>query len=113
MSINLMILATRNITVDRTGAKDQQTYSFDLWSTPSDVTYNALSSNDTKEFYVNWIRKLDSKVEELVYAEGDTWEVNEPIGVVEHNYSLEHIKELEEWIVNRESAGYDIKWMDI
>ncbi len=111
MSINLMILATRNITVDKTGAKDQQTDSFDLWCTPSDVTYNALSSKGTKEFYVNWVRKLDSKAVELVYAEDDTWESSVPIGTIERNYSLEHIKELEEWIAERESAGYDIKWI--
>ena len=61
MSMNIHILASRNVIVEKTGEKSVQEEYFDEWQTPTKVSYE-IEKSDDKLFFVD--KKLSD--EELV-----------------------------------------------
>lgn len=108
--MNLYLEATREVTVNKTGKISTQTSIFNLWQTPTKVTYAALESKNTKEFYIDWCNTVSKNIIEPVYAADDLFGENKPIGENTYNTADEHIKDIEEWLDECESEGYEIEW---
>lgn len=110
MSTNLHVTGYRTVIVEKTGKKDIQTTSFDLYQTPSNVTREILNTDDPAQGYRDWVIADRYEEEEPVYAEDDIWEEGEPIGVKTVCYHDEHVKEFDEFIKKCEEDGYELKF---
>lgn len=92
--MNLLLEATREVTVNKTGKIAVETCAFSLWQTPTKVTDAALENTNPKAVYIAWCKEDSQDVTESFYADS-------------------HIKELEEWIKECEDEGYEIEWSAI
>lgn len=108
MSTNLHVTGFRTVIVEKTGKKDIQTTSFDLYQTSSNVTREILNSDNPAQGYRDWVIADRYEEEELVYAEDDIWGEGEPIGVKTVCYQDEHLKEFDEFIKDSEENGYEL-----
>lgn len=91
MSTNIHLQATREVTVNKTGKIESQTIFFDCWQTPTEVTKKILGSSNPSQTYFDWVKSIsDSK------------------NSIDYTY---HIKDVKNWIVSVEKAGYDIEWV--
>lgn len=93
MYMNLQISATREVTVNKTGAQSFQTVFFDLFQVPTEVTEQILSQDDKFEAYKTWA---------LSFSKDNPVSTYDPFVV--------HITELYNWISKCEENGYDIIW---
>ena len=109
MSTNLHVTGYRTVIVEKTGKKDIQTTSFDLYQTPSKVTREILNADDPAQGYRDWVIADRYEEEEPIYAD-DIWEEGEPIGVKTVCYQDDHIKEFDEFIKECEEDGYELKF---
>lgn len=81
---------------------------FGLRQTPTKITERILNSKNIKQEYITWVLE-NSYVEKIeIYAPEDVFEELEPIGYEERNYSEEHTKDLDKWLLDHE--GWKIKW---
>ena len=105
MSMNLHLSASLDAQT-KLGAK--KIYAkFDLWQTPTTVTYHCLSG-DTYSLYKEWVNSC-ARVELFpIFAVEDLFEEKEPIGYEEYCAATEHLKALEEWL--EEHKEWDIEW---
>jgi hypothetical protein len=113
MSMNLHLSGKREVTVKKTGKSSEQNISFDLWQTPTSVTNDACNSSNPKDSYVSWASKFDKDEQEPIYADGDIFCEQEPIGHEIRNDFKSHIKELEEWLVMCEEEGYEVEFYSL
>ena len=85
MSMNLHIKATQKAIL-ASGKETEIVKRFDLYQTPTEITYEAIEGN-TLEVYYNWVI--------------ETWGTEE---------SVVHLKTLKEWIKTMENEGYVIEF---
>lgn len=93
---------------------------FDLWQTPTKVTFACLESSDPKECYIDWVMSLKMEKDIPVYDDADLamqWSLydnfrqvkpNKPRPVPVSYYSIAdaHIEELENWL----NSNDNIEW---
>lgn len=108
MSMNLHVYATANAIVVGTNKEIKITRSFDLWQTPTKVTYACLESEDVATAYIDWVRSVSEDEKIPIYAPDDYICENDPIGYKVVNYGQDHIKCLLTWI--EEQDGFKIEW---
>ena len=109
MSMNVYIRAERKVQVIKTGKEVKQTSTFHAWQTPTHVTREIVASPTPIEAYKNWVRETSHDYTENVYHEDDIWHEEPPIGTRVYNAGTDHINDLEQWIKECESEGYDIE----
>jgi hypothetical protein len=106
--MNIHILASRNVIVEKTGEKSVQEEYFDEWQTPTKVSYEIEKSDNPIQAYKDWVMSISRDEEVTVYAEDDILNEGEPIGTKTVNYGEYHIEQLNEWIEVYKNAGYEI-----
>lgn len=83
---------------------------YDLYQTPTNVSFQIESSSDPLSAYLSWLRKVVIPYESDVYSDDDVWHEKPPIGkkLVDDYDSISG--ELKEWIHSHELDGYRIEW---
>ncbi len=111
MSMNLHVYATAEAVIVTSKKKTKITKSFDLWQTPTNVTYTCLESEDVAAAYIDWVRSVSEDEEEPIYAPDDYLCENDPIGYETINVGERHIKCLLTWL--KEQDGFEIEWFSM
>jgi len=86
MSMNLHLFGKREITVNSTGEVCEQEIDFDLWQTPTAVTYDIFKKEDRLSAYAEWAASVDKRSSKV------------------------HIHTVKNWINESEKSGYSIFW---
>lgn len=110
MSMNLEIIAEREVYIPKTGKSDIERRYYSVWQTPTKVTFKILESENPCESYIEWVRSISKDCEEDIYEDGDIFHEKEPIGKRVVNSGEDHIKGLLEWFQEMNSEGYEIKY---
>ena len=110
MSINLHIVAQREIEVVKTGARQTQyaDYRF-TWQTPTEVTGRIMQATDRKQAYIDWVTSISKDEFVNTYADEDVF-CDNPIGTEVYNSGKEHIDDFTAWCNYMETNGYEIKF---
>lgn len=107
MSINLHVRAYEVFEHPVLGKKEFD-YKFDLYQTPTDITYQCLKNKDPLKVYTEWVLKNSQPVVENIYEQTDFFYEKPPIGTKTVNYGEIHIKELNQWLKNHKN--WKIEW---
>lgn len=110
MSMNLHVNAELNAQTKI--GKKIITEKFDLWQTPTDITQQALKSNDVLSFYKNWVLSITEETEIDVYADDDFFYQRPPIGKETIHEGKDHLKELDQWIEDHKEWD-NIYWFEM
>lgn len=112
MSMNILITAHRDVKVVKSGKITRQSITFNVWQTPTTVTYNILNSSNKAETYKNWIRaeSANMDLDENLFDEDDNLEEREPIGKRIYNPGLHHIELFDEWLNMCDEEGYTVEF---
>ena len=110
MSMNLYVEAKLECIIAKTGETIFTTDEFDLYQTPTKITYKLLAENNTLEAYCDWVLSLFEDEEIDVYEPEDFLHKKSPIGKRVVNYGKDHVKELKEWYTDLEDKGYKIEF---
>lgn len=108
MSIDLDIVRKREIQVLKTGKIEIQTDHFSPWNSPAKITREIIASDNPLELYIEWVTAENVVEKTPVYSEGDIWGQGSVDYYEDINESLNHIKELNEWVSNSIKSGYDV-----
>jgi hypothetical protein len=111
MSTNLHLYAKREILIVKTGKLDTQSIHYDLYQTPTKVTEKCLKSENILQTYFDYVMSISKDEVEDVYAEDDVFSEKSPIGKKIVNYSVDHIKSLNDFILDITSNGYEIEFV--
>jgi len=110
MSMNIAFVATREIQVVKTGERDIQSFSFEVWQTPTDVTYQIARADDSIQAYKDWVMSHDGCVfTSMIFAEDDPFEEGEPIGEEIVDPRVDHLAELDQWLRVMEQGGWVVE----
>lgn len=104
MSMNIFFKALREVVVKKTGKTDMQVVEYEVWQTPTKVTYEIYESKDPVQAYVDWV--LSTSEDEIVDVFDDD---KNYIGRQVVNFGKEHADEFLSWAAMMEAEGYDIK----
>jgi hypothetical protein len=107
MSTNLHVRAYETFEHPVIG-KQEFEFEFELYQTPTELTYTCLRSEDTLATYIEWVRKHSSTEIQPIFAEDDIWGERNPIGTESINYGEIHIEELLNWLKKYEQ--WKIEW---
>lgn len=104
MSMNVYFEAVRDITVNKTGEVTTQLVCYDVWQTPTNVTYEIVNSKNPVEAYCEWVRKISEDEEIEVLDDNDV-----VVSRVIVNTGDGHIKDLLEWVEIMRNDSYEIR----
>lgn len=112
MSMNLHVEATRPTKVNVKGVEktSQETISFDLWQTPTKVTYDILEQEDKLQAYIDWVKSISQDRQWPIYAEDDIFSQRDPIRFETVNDGDIHIEYLKEWIEYCNDEDFILEW---
>lgn len=105
MSTNFHVHGERDIIIAKTAKKSVQIINFDVWQTPTKVTYEIMGCSDRLDAYVDWVMSIskDELFKDEEYVNGQFFEKEVTV-----NYGCDHIKELRERIKLAVEDGYTI-----
>lgn len=113
MSMNIKFFATREVLVIKTNQRSTQKIEFDVWQTPTEITYDIMESQVPTEAYKAWVMSI-SQDEEDIFA-GDMFAdlrkifaEDAPVGKRVYNAGKEHVAKFDEWVTQCEESGYTI-----
>lgn len=110
MSMNIAFEATREIQVVKTGERDTQRLVYDVWQTPTDITYQIARVSDPIQAYKDWVMSDDGCVyTRYDFAEDDPFELGESIGEEIVDPRVDHLAELDQWLRDMEQGGWAVK----
>jgi hypothetical protein len=109
MSINIHIIATREIKVVKTGKTEVQEISFSTYQTPTEVALRIKNTADPIQAYKDWVMEDSQDQVENVYADDDLFEERDPVGTVTFNPGRDHCQHLDTWIEQAQQQGYEIR----
>lgn len=112
MSMNLYVEAKRPIkfTVKGEEKETTETVYFELWQTPTQVTFDILAKENKLEAYIDWINSISETRQWPIYAKEDIFCEREPIKYETINHGTIHIEELLEWVDDCNTGGFTIEW---
>ena len=110
MSMNLHVSATRAVTVNSTGEQSKQVEYFNLWQTPTDVTYAILETDNPHSAYIKWVLELRNVRTIPRYAPNDFFQEGEIVGYDTYCPEDNHINELATWHKAMTDGGYEIEF---
>jgi len=110
MSTNLHVSAIREVTVNSTGEQSWQVDKFDLWQTPTKVTYAILETDDPYSAYIKWVLELRTVRTIPRYAPNDFFQEGEIVGYDTYCSEDSHIDELATWHKAMIDNGYEIEF---
>lgn len=114
MSLNVHIVAERTVTAKNKAGKrvtDTQVERFDAVQTPTQVSLEIAKSGNKKAAYIDYVKSC-SFVEKLpIYDEDeDGFHNGHIIGWEDYDWTVNYLKEFEEWANEMEEAGFTIKF---
>ena len=109
MSMNLHVCA--KLLADTKLGQKTIAESFNLWQTPTDVTRECLASGNPMEEYKKWVIKDKLIVREPIYARGDLFGEDGPIGYEEYCAADDHLESPDKWLL--EHDGWEICWFEL
>lgn len=112
MSMNLHVQAKRpsKVIVKGIEQNSEERINFDLWQTPTKVTYDILAQDDKLQAYIEWIKSISEDRQWPIYADDDIFGKKGPIGFETINDGNIHIKLLMEWIKYCNIGDFTIEW---
>lgn len=110
MSMNILIEATREVQVIKTGEITEQSIQFPAWQTPTTITQGIIHSQHPAAVYRAWVLTACEDYLEDVFAEDDLWEEGEPIGTKTVSPGKEHVAEFDDWLKWCETEGYEVEF---
>ena len=117
MSMNIRISAERDISYSRRVGDtvftclDTQSVRFEVYQTPTSVSYEIVNSADPAEAYAAWVLKERSRDEEVpVYGEDDVFGDEDPVGYRTYNAGEDHVRDFRTWRADMELQGYTVKF---
>ena len=110
MSMNILIEATREVQVVKTGKISEQCITFDAWQTPTTITQDIICSQHPASVYKAWVLSISEDQTVELFDEDDIWEEGDPIGVKVVNFGKEHVAEFEDWLKMCESEGFEVSF---
>ena len=110
MSMNLLVEAERDVIVCFNNQHDVQRTSFEVWQTPTAVTYTILESSDPAGWYKAWV--LENSQDEIwnIYADDDIFEEREPVDTTVYNPGREHVEQFDAWLKEMEENGWTVRY---
>ena len=89
--------------------KDVETWEFDVYQTPTNVSYEIEKAEDPIDSYCQWVLKTYEPYheEEEIYDD-DTGAIIGKETII-RNPATEHIKELKDWIELTKKLGFEIE----
>ena len=111
MSMNIEIFGERTIsfTVGGITKSDTQTKYFNVWQTPTLVTYKILAERHPLDAYIEWVGSIRSVEKLPIYAKGDLFCEGAVVGFKDYCAVDKHLKELDSWLIDMSLQGYEIK----
>lgn len=112
MSMNLHVEATRptKVTIKGIEKESKETINFDLWQTPTSVTYDILDQENKLQAYIDWVKSISEDRQWPIYAEDDIFGERDPIGYETVNDGDIQIEYLREWIKLCEEGDFTVEW---
>jgi len=110
MSMNILIQATQQVQVIKTGKIRERRIQFSAWQTPTKITWDIVNSSKPADVYKDWILANTEDQTEAVFAETDIWEDGEPIGTKVVNLGKEHVAEFDDWLKMCEEEGFEVSF---
>jgi len=109
MSKNIQFKATRLIQVVSSGEYETQSEFFEeIWQTPTDISYEIVSSDNDFKAYRDWVMSVSETVSEEVYAPDDLFCEGPVIGYNLVNIGEQHINLFDGWINDMQNRGFTI-----
>lgn len=113
MSMNILITATREVTFKKKKGEQGSglhTTTFDAFQTPTEVTYEIVSSDNPVQAYIDWVLRECSCDEKLpIYADDDIFGEGEHIGFEIYNAGMEHVQSFRKWVEQVEEEGFVVE----
>ena len=110
MSMNILIKATRQIQVIKTGRIEEQSIRFPAWQTPTQVTMEILKSVVPTDAYRAWVMSTSEDYTVAVFAEDDIWEDGEPIGTKTCNDGKIQAEVFDLWLKMCDEEGFEVSY---
>lgn len=112
MSMNLYVEAKRPTKVIVKGIEktSEETIHFDLWQTPTKVTYDILEQEDKLQSYIDWVKSISEDRQSPIYAEDDIFGQQAPIRYETVNDGNLHIESLQEWVQYCNDEDFILEW---
>jgi hypothetical protein len=105
--MNIAFEATREIQVVKTGERDTQRLVYDVWQTPTDITYQIARASDPIQAYKDWVMAGDGCVyTSMIFAEDDPFEEGEPIGEEIVDPRVDHLADFDAWVEEMSQNGW-------
>jgi hypothetical protein len=111
--MNLHVLGSRDVTINKTGKHSVQITEFSLYQTPTKVTREILQSSDKAQAYRNWVNSLREEIQETIYADDDFFKEGEIVGYKTVCYEDEHLKDFDAFIKKCEEEGYELEFYEL
>lgn len=113
MSMNLRVEAERDVIVCFNNQHDVQRTSFEVWQTPTAVTYTILESSDPAGWYKAWVLENSRDEDMITYAEDDPLCEREPVETTVYNAGREHVEQFDAWLQKMEENGWTVHYSAI
>jgi len=105
--MNIRLVARIDATLAN-GKVRQITEEYELYMTPTTVSYEIAKSEDKLGAYLGWLRRSMVPREELVYSLSDSFN---PTGYETVDDYPEAERELRGWLKEHEEEGWTIEWL--
>ena len=113
MSMNFHITAVRNIVVVKTGASDTQYCNYQTWQTRTETTREILASSDPVAAYKTWVMGIAQDENVPVYNEDDPLGDFSPVEYKIVNNGEQECTQLDRWIAEVTSQGYELEFCSL
>ena len=118
MSHNLYLKGTRTAIVkNRPDIEFEDTIQFNLWQTPSKVTWKVLEEMKTfseqVKAYKEWVKSVAEPYASSIYHPNDILCEGEPIGVKMIDESEEHFENFDRFVDDCNRGGYILEFYTI
>ena len=110
MSMNIMIEATREVQVVKTGKIREQRIHYEAWETPTEATREILNSAEPAKTYKEQVLRDTLIWNEGIFAEDDIFCEGEPIGTRSVNPGEVEVEEFDKWLAMCEEEGFTVEF---
>lgn len=113
MSTNFHIAASRNIIVTKTGMSDTQYCNYQTWQTPTTITRAIMASSNPVAAYKTWVMGIAQDENVPIYNFDDPLGDFSPVVYEIVNNGEKECAQLDRWIAEVTSRGYELEFYTI
>lgn len=89
--MNLVVTASAWLTNDMNGKRIQYKDEFPVFQTPTDITFNTIYSDDSAQYYRDWVNSLKANDDDPTYYD-------------------DHLKRFDAWLKEVAEMGLEVKY---